>query len=599
MKKIVFILLTFFVSIFGEDIQKYDVYIKVHNDGKLSVRESIYYNFGSVPRHGIFREIPKKQNIFTNIKAFRDGKVEEFAISYPENTLKIKIGSANETISGVHKYDIYYDIDYVVSKFNSEKNAIVFNPIGTEWKIYIRDINIFIELPEKLLNSSIETFSGKYGSTNSNVKVEKISDLSYHLKLAYLPPKNGVTFRLSFDAELIEVTTPSVWWVFLFIFLFTVGIYFYWDKYGRDPKIGSISPQYYPPKDLDVLEAGLLLDQYANEEDISTGILYLASEGYLKIEVTGEGNDSVVSKIASTLFSTKKITLIKIDKPTLDLKHHMKLLYNSLFYDSDTFVVGQKSVKVASRLKTTIQNIDNSLYKWSENEEFMQQNPQTARVKFALLSTLFALPFIIFSVIASYKFIGDMIFFEMMMGFFLLIGTIAFFKAPTKVAKVMLFLFFMAFPLVSLIALSFNSTAPFPLILFVFVPIFFATRYMGAHTRKGIQKLRYLLGFRDFIEKVEKDRIKLFLNQDPNYLDKVLPYAVLFGVSEHWMEFYVDLDVDTPYWYSGNINSISHLDRDIRSGFSSTANYSESSSGSTSSGGFSGGGSGGGGGGSW
>ena len=121
---------------------------------------------------------------------------------------------------------------------------------------------------------------------------------------------------------------------------------------------------------------------------------------------------------------------------------------------------------------------------------------------------------------------------------------------------------------------------------------------MGARTRKGTATLRYLLGFKEFVEKVESNKIRLLLKEDPKYLDKTLPYAVLFGVSEHWFKFYIELE-QTPLWYNGNRYGLHNLNDTIYDGFNTTEHYSESSSGGFSGGGFSGGGSGGGGGGSW
>jgi len=595
----IFLLIVFFTNlILAEDIKEYDVYVKVHNNGKLSVKESIVYNFGNEYRHGIFRDIPIKHNLFTNIRALRDGKWEKYEVLNYGNMLRIKIGDKNKLLLGTHRYDIFYDIDNVVSKLDDKKNAIIFNAIGTEWKIPIKNVNIYIYLPFKLANAKLETFSGEYGSRASNVKVEKISNTTYHLKVDYLPPYNGVTFRLSFDSNLIKANTPtlSIKWVIWFLIIFSIGVFLYWYKFGKNPRIGSVTPQYYPPKDLDVLEAGLILDSFADEKDISTAILYLASEGYLKIKVSKK-EENFISKI----FDKPTIRLIKTSKLPTDLKKDMKLLYYALFENGKkTFIVGKKDKNIAKKLQEAIDDIDEYLYEWSEKEGFMKKNPKKVRTKFAIISTLIALPFIVFAIYQTYKFIGDIIWFEVFAAIWLGLGIYAFFKiAPTIIFKIIILLFFIIIPTLFIFsAIPYeNLIKPFPLILLVFIPIILATLNMGVYTKKGIEKLRYLLGFKDFIKKVEKDKINLLLKEDKNYLDKILPYAVLFGVSEHWLKFYVDSNIE-PYWYSGDIHYISSLGTNISEGFYSSAHYSESSGGGAS-GGFSGGGSGGGGGGSW
>src|SRR5215204_2042975 len=46
---------------FVEHIADYDVVMDVATDGTLAVTETIVYNFGPVPKHGIFRDLVKKE----------------------------------------------------------------------------------------------------------------------------------------------------------------------------------------------------------------------------------------------------------------------------------------------------------------------------------------------------------------------------------------------------------------------------------------------------------------------------------------------------------------------------------------------------------
>lgn len=48
-------------------------------------------------------------------------------------------------------------------------------------------------------------------------------------------------------------------------------------------------------------------------------------------------------------------------------------------------------------------------------------------------------------------------------------------------------------------------------------------------TEEWIKIFAHLRGYRDFIEHVEKDKIQEFLNQDPLFVDKILPWAIIFG----------------------------------------------------------------------
>ena len=139
----------------------------------------------------------------------------------------------------------------------------------------------------------------------------------------------------------------------------------------------------------------------------------------------------------------------------------------------------------------------------------------------------------------------------------------------------------------------------------------FAAKYMPRKTRKGVTVNHHLLGFREFIERAEKDRIKSLAEEDPAIFDRVLPYALVFGLEEKWAEAFSGMFTEPPKWYSSNSYTggfsphifVNDLGRSIsimnKSFNSSPRNSSGSRSISMGGGGFSGGGFGGGGGGSW
>jgi len=135
--------------------------------------------------------------------------------------------------------------------------------------------------------------------------------------------------------------------------------------------------------------------------------------------------------------------------------------------------------------------------------------------------------------------------------------------------------------------------------------------YMPKKTRKGNELYQKLAGFKEFITKVEKPRLELFLKEDKEYFDKVLPFAIVFDVAAQWKDKLKDMDIPPPNWYAGNYNNfttymfLNSLDNSMNrmsESFYSAPSSSGTSGGSWSGGGgggFSGGGFGGGGGGSW
>lgn len=121
-----------------------------------------------------------------------------------------------------------------------------------------------------------------------------------------------------------------------------------------------------------------------------------------------------------------------------------------------------------------------------------------------------------------------------------------------------------------------------------------------------VQMMGRLLGFKEFIETAEKDRLASLQTDDPQYFYRVLPFAMVFGLSEKWSDLFKDINVEKPDWYESSTPLTGYLfTRNITHSLYNTANDAitiishDSSSHGSGGGGFSGGGGGGGGGGSW
>ncbi len=124
-------------------------------------------------------------------------------------------------------------------------------------------------------------------------------------------------------------------------------------------------------------------------------------------------------------------------------------------------------------------------------------------------------------------------------------------------------------------------------------------------TKKGTLAYEHAKGFKMFLEKAEKHRIKW--QEKENIFEEYLPYAMVFGVVDKWTEVFADQLKENPSWYEGRPGAFStgYFVGSLNDFTSSIGNVSSPSSkgaagGSSGfSGGFSGGGFGGGGGGSW
>jgi hypothetical protein len=143
------------------------------------------------------------------------------------------------------------------------------------------------------------------------------------------------------------------------------------------------------------------------------------------------------------------------------------------------------------------------------------------------------------------------------------------------------------------------------------VTLLFA-RFMPARSQKGVEMRDYLLGLREYIKLAEADRLKFLQSpegvkqygkpDDPpariKLFEKLLPYAMLFGLEKDWAKQFEGIYDEPPSWYHGNMASFStgYLVGSLGD-FSAATTTDFAPPASSGSSGFSGGGAGGGGGG--
>jgi uncharacterized membrane protein len=127
--------------------------------------------------------------------------------------------------------------------------------------------------------------------------------------------------------------------------------------------------------------------------------------------------------------------------------------------------------------------------------------------------------------------------------------------------------------------------------------------YMPARTVAGARALERVLGFEEFLRRVEGDRLQRVV-KTPEMFERFLPFAMAFKVERRWAKAFQDIYREPPRWYVGSNSTSFSLDNfstrlaDLSTRAEHTMSSSpRSSGGSGFSGGSSGGGSGGGGGG--
>jgi uncharacterized membrane protein len=127
--------------------------------------------------------------------------------------------------------------------------------------------------------------------------------------------------------------------------------------------------------------------------------------------------------------------------------------------------------------------------------------------------------------------------------------------------------------------------------------IFLLGRLLSATSAKGARTRVQILGFQEFMNRVDADRLK---RMPPDTFEKFLPFAMALGVEHRWAQAFAGIVQNPPTWYQGSggmgtfnslyfVNSIGSMTQQASSAFVAAPRASSSSSG-WSGGGFSGGG---------
>lgn len=76
------------------------------------------------------------------------------------------------------------------------------------------------------------------------------------------------------------------------------------------------------------------------------------------------------------------------------------------------------------------------------------------------------------------------------------------------------------------------------------------SRSLGRKNARGTEVYAEVLGFLEFIEAADTDRIEMLLKEDPDYFEKTMSYAMAFGLFPEWAAKFEALNVPRPTWYT-------------------------------------------------
>ena len=613
-------------------IDAYDVYIKVNNDNTYEITEKITAFF-NVSKHGIYRKIPKTNTVerldgttSTNNARITNITIDnEYSKSTSNGNVVLQIGDATRTITGSKTYTISYTYNIGNDK-NNNYDEFYFNIIGTEWDTVIGNVTFKIEMPKSFDTTKLGFSSGVKGSTD-NTNVEYIVEgntITGEYK-DILKAGEALTIRCGleegyFEKQKIQLDNIQIIIIIVLILSVLISLVL-WKSYGKDDQYVE-TVEFYPPNNINSLEAGFLYNGKASSLDVTSLLIYLANKGYIKITET---------EIPGLFSKQKSFTITK-------LKEYDGNNINELTFLDGLFKCKRKYLNSSQQTDPNVQEVTeldlyHRFYKTSdsiilninskENRSKIFEKKADSKKKLIILMIIIAFALVTYPAYYAYGQTALVVITLILLfpgfGFPIMIshvfgkpGTIYVNGKPTKskatnvIFGLIFGLFFGGFPWLTMV-FPILSENPIYLGIHIFGLVCIAIMticytYMEKRTKYGNEMLGKLSGFKTYLETAEKAQLEALVMQNPTYFYDILPYAYVLGVSDKWISKFETIGIEQPSWYSGrddfSIHTFSKFMSETMSSASSSMSSGSSSSGS-SGGGSSGGGSGGGGGGSW
>lgn len=563
------VLILFISSAFAQDftISNFHSDIMIHEDSSVIVKETIDVEFHR-SKHGIYREIPFKYRdelgkvitTPTRVLSVMDesGKVWKYQVKKTGPVIHIRIGDAKRYIEGHQTYVIIYEVENVILFFN-DHDELYWNVTGNYWEAPIQEASATVSLTTKNKSKNLMAagYEGSYGS-REECGYETYENSGKFFTKRNLNMGEGLTIAFGWDKGL--VFPPSSWKKFLWtinprenwIFLLPIFSFLYmanrWYRKGRDPRVReSVAVMYEPPKfdnqPLTPAEVGTLIDEKLDPRDITSTIVGLAVKGYIKIEET---------KKEGMIFDKTDYYLKKVKNPDSNLNPFEIELMKALF---PAALPGTLISDLKNKFYTNLDILKKVLYGELIRKKYFLSSPEKVR--------------------NSYMAAGIVVLVFAILAFVFLI--------PNSGGK-------------SFIAGILTG-----------IPVLAFAKFMPVKTRTGASTHMDILGFQEFMNRAEKDRLERM--GDKNLFSKFLPYAIALDVADNWAKAFEGIYQEPPDWYVspmgfrtfspyGFTHSLNSVTSNLGSAMFS-APRSSGGGGGFGGGGSSGGGFGGGGGGSW
>jgi hypothetical protein len=484
-----------------DSIEAIDVKMAAAKDSSIDVVEKIYVNFDR-PRQGIVRVIPLKftrpggtYTVDFHLNSVKDenNHAVSAAIERKSGEVVLDIGKDENAIKGQHGYTVAYTLRRAASHLDDQPEF--FWPVsGYSWSEPINQASLTFKLPAGVnaADAVIEPQLGPPGApAGGKVTSKQVGDEVYVQGFNIQPGEGlAVAIKLPKGTMVKPKLTSIIGWflldwypAFLLPLVTIFGLFATWYHLGRDEDEGAPSGILSePPAELSPAEMGVIVDERADNKDIVSIVLDMATRGYfnvVEVDKAGSGSerDYRFERTAKELGP--------------ELKPFETTLMRALFKrDTDN---SQKRVTL-SEIKydpaMSMGRFRDLLYGGMAERGWFKQNVEVVR--------------------ASYMRIGGLV---IVLGGFLMVTA-----ASTNVLPVAIGAFLSG------------------------VSILLFGRAMPARTLEGVRLRRKSLAFARFLGNADKASLKALADKNAHLFESYLPYAVVLNAQDKWAQAFSDDD---------------------------------------------------------
>ncbi|HSH74462.1 MAG TPA: DUF2207 domain-containing protein [Longimicrobiales bacterium] len=504
-------------------VEDFAVTLLVREDGSMSVEESIRYRFtGSW--NGVVRDIPI---VYRTPAGFEHRlEIDDIEVTNPEGSdyryelsregrnrrVKVWVPGA---VDATHTVDFRYRVrnpllffDGEGDGFSSGYDELYWNVTGVDSDVPIDQASATVFLPDGVTGVEVRSYTGPYGSRSSHASTSEVAS-GYLIRTGLpLAPREGLTVDLAWDSGV--VARPGIvgraWrllrynWVLLLPFLSLLLMWNLWKRHGKDPSRLPIVTRYEPPEGMIPAEVGTLVDNKPDLRDITATLVDLAVRGFIRIEQREEGGFLGLGVDREYTFGLVKERSTWDDELTGFERELLVELFKCGYPPKNQVKTEQLDVNFYKSLP----RLRGRLFGQMVAAGYYRARPDHVVAKYwgsALATVIGTLVLLVFA------------------------GASGLLGAGTTA-----------------ILLGGIGTVIPPL---VFAPL------MSRRTGTGTRRLEQILGYEEFLERVDADRLERMVDT-PEAFERALPYAMALGVEQRWARAFEDIYREPPDWYSGS-----------------------------------------------